>query len=49
MYVDDMIIKSKSFEGYVKDLEEIFSILNQYKMKLNPTKCAFFIREEKFL
>lgn len=44
VYINDMIIKSKSFEEHVKYLEEIFVGLDQYQMKLNPTKCDFFIR-----
>lgn len=30
-------------------MEEVFGVLQWYKMKLNPTKCAFFIRGKKFL
>lgn len=43
-----MIIKSKSFEEHVKDLEEIFFMLDQYQIKLNSTKYAFFIQRGKF-
>lgn len=49
VYVDDMIIKSKLFEEHMKDLEEIFSVPDQYQMKFNLIKCAFFIRGAKFL
>lgn len=47
--MDNMIVKSKSFEEHVKDLEEIFFVLDCYQMKLNLTKSAFFIRSRKFL
>lgn len=47
--MDDIIIKSHSFEEHVEDLKEIFAFLEKYRMKLNLAKCAFFIRREKFL
>ena len=49
VYVDDMLIKSKSSMNHVADLEETFSTLRKYKMKLNPVKCAFGVISEKFL
>ena len=33
----------------MKDLEECFDILRQYRMKLNPQKCSFGVRSGKFL
>ena len=48
-YVNDMIIKSRSFEEHLKDLKEIFGVLDHYGMKLNPEKCSFFIKGGKFL
>lgn len=44
-----MIVKSKFFKEHMGDLQEIFLVLDKYQMKLNPSKCAFFIREGKFL
>ncbi|KAL0303650.1 UNVERIFIED_CONTAM: Retrovirus-related Pol polyprotein from transposon [Sesamum radiatum] len=44
VYADDMLVKSKKAEEHVKDLEETFSVLRKYKLKLNPTKCAFGVR-----
>ena len=49
VYMDDMLVKSKSSMNHVADLEEIFSALQKYKMKLNPTKCAFRVTSGKFL
>ncbi|KAL0402738.1 UNVERIFIED_CONTAM: Retrovirus-related Pol polyprotein from transposon.6 [Sesamum latifolium] len=49
MYVDDMLIKSKKVEEHVKDLEETFSVLRKYKLKLNPAKCAFGAQGGRFL
>ncbi|KAL0458557.1 UNVERIFIED_CONTAM: hypothetical protein Slati_0482900 [Sesamum latifolium] len=44
VYVDDMLVKSKKAVDHVKDLEETFSVLRKYKLKLNPAKCAFGVQ-----
>ncbi|KAL0427158.1 UNVERIFIED_CONTAM: Pro-Pol polyprotein [Sesamum latifolium] len=49
VYVDDMLVKSKKAEEHVKDLERTFSVLRKYKLKLNPTKCAFGVQGGRFL
>ena len=49
VYMDDMLVKSKSSMNHVVDLEETFGTLRKYKMKLNPTKCAFEVTSRKFL
>ncbi|KAL0411385.1 UNVERIFIED_CONTAM: hypothetical protein Slati_3728200 [Sesamum latifolium] len=49
VYVDDMLVKSKKAEEHVKDLEETFSFLRKYKLKLNPAKCAFGVQGGCFL
>lgn len=33
----------------MSDLEETFNNLRKYKTKLNPKKCVFGVRPEKFL
>ncbi|KAL0456598.1 UNVERIFIED_CONTAM: hypothetical protein Slati_0999000 [Sesamum latifolium] len=49
VYVDDMLVKSKKAQDHVKDLEETFSVLRKYKLKLNPGKYAFGVRGGRFL
>ncbi|KAL0411720.1 UNVERIFIED_CONTAM: Pro-Pol polyprotein [Sesamum latifolium] len=49
VYVDDMLVKSKKAADHVKDLEETFSVLRKYKLKLNPAKCAFGVQSGRFL
>ncbi|KAL0434358.1 UNVERIFIED_CONTAM: hypothetical protein Slati_2770100 [Sesamum latifolium] len=49
VYIDDMLVKSKEEQSHVTDLEETFSILRKYKLKLNPGKCAFGVRIGRFL
>ncbi|KAL0386199.1 UNVERIFIED_CONTAM: hypothetical protein Sradi_3014200 [Sesamum radiatum] len=44
-----MLVKSKKAGEHVKDLEETFSILRKYKLKLNPAKCAFGVQGGRFL
>nr|XP_016467975.1 PREDICTED: RNA-directed DNA polymerase homolog [Nicotiana tabacum] len=41
VYVDDMLVKSKSKEHHIDHLKEALDILRQYSMKLNPERCAF--------
>lgn len=49
VYVDDMLVKSIRAPDHVADLKETFNTLRRYKMKLNPTKCAFGVSSGKFL
>ena len=49
VYVDDILVKSKSSMNHIADLEETFCALQKYKMKLNPPKCAFGVTSGKFL
>ncbi|KAL5539172.1 hypothetical protein UlMin_044785 [Ulmus minor] len=49
VYVDDMLVKSSKTEEHIQNLKETFEILRRYKMKLNPSKCAFGVSSGKFL
>ena len=49
VYVDDMPLKSKEVEIHLDNLKETFETLMQYKMRLNPAKCAFRVSSMKFL
>jgi hypothetical protein len=49
VYVDDMLVKSTESVSHVHDLHEAFETLKQYRMKLNPAKCAFGVSSGKFL
>lgn len=49
IYVDDTVVKSRMFETFLDDLLEVFNILRQINMKLNPTKYTFGVGEGKFL
>ena len=49
VYIDDMLVKSTIAELHMANLSEVFQILRNYNMKLNPAKCAFGVSAEKFL
>ncbi|XP_031107639.1 uncharacterized protein LOC116012276 [Ipomoea triloba] len=48
-YVDDMIVKSRRGASHVKDLNEVFSIMRNFNLRLNPKKCTFAVSGGKFL
>ncbi|VVA41842.1 PREDICTED: Transposon, partial [Prunus dulcis] len=41
VYVDDMLVKAPKRADHIGNLTESFSLLRQYRMKLNPSKCTF--------
>jgi len=49
VYVDDMIVKSKTEGDHSRDLQKTFDILRAFNMKLNPKKCVFGVQSGKFL
>ena len=49
VYIEDMLVKSTTAELHIAHLSEVFQILRNYNMKLNPAKCAFGVSAEKFL
>ena len=48
VHVDDMLVESKEEFAHLDNLQETFTILRQYQMKLNPSKCAFGVASRKF-
>ncbi|GKC43055.1 reverse transcriptase domain-containing protein [Tanacetum coccineum] len=49
VYVDDLVIKSRTEDGVDRDIEETFKTLRKINMKLNPKKCTFGVEEGMFL
>ncbi|GKC97208.1 reverse transcriptase domain-containing protein [Tanacetum coccineum] len=49
VYVDDLVIKSRTEDKIVRDIEETFKTLREINMKLNPKKCTFRVEEGMFL
>ena len=49
VYVDDMLVKSKTAADHVAHLGDTFVVLRKYRIKLNSLKCVFGMASEKFL
>ena len=47
VYIDDMVVKMRKSEGHVRDLVEVFEILQQHKLCLNAIKYAFGVGSGK--
>jgi hypothetical protein len=48
-YMDDVVIKTRSHDEFITDLEEIFNSLLWFRWKLNPMKCVFDVPQGKLL
>jgi hypothetical protein len=48
-YMDDVVVKTKTKEGHFKTLRRVFKRCRQYKLRMNPLKCAFEVAAGKFL
>ena len=44
-----MVVKSKRVSEHMKDLEKIFAILREHRLRLNTSKCSFGVGSGKFL
>ena len=44
-----MLIKSRSLNNHLADLEENFIVMQNNKVRINPTKCVFRVIIKKFL
>ena len=49
MYLDDLIVFSRTFEDHVVRLQAVFDRLRAADLKLKPTKCVLFAQQVKFL
>jgi hypothetical protein len=48
-YVDDIVVASKSKEDHLADLAETFANMRTARLRLNPEKCVFGVRQGKIL
>jgi hypothetical protein len=48
-YVDDIVVASKNKEDHLADLIETFTNMRDARLRLNPEKCAFGVRQGKIL
>ncbi|GJW17225.1 reverse transcriptase domain-containing protein [Tanacetum coccineum] len=49
VYMDDLVIKSRTEDEIIRDIKETFKTLREINMKLNPKKCTFGMEEGMFL
>ena len=48
-YVDNIVVKTKTQEQFITDLQETFNHLRKFRWKLNPTKCVSGVPSGKLL
>ena len=49
LYIDDIIVYSKTVEEHLERLEAVFRKLDEAGLKLKPSKCVFMCEEVKYL
>ncbi|KAM2961651.1 hypothetical protein FF1_031203 [Malus domestica] len=49
VYIDDVMVKSKSHRTHIDDLRQSFLCMRQHNLKMNPAKCVFGVSADNFL
>ncbi|CAC5410503.1 Retrovirus-related Pol polyprotein from transposon 297,Retrovirus-related Pol polyprotein from transposon 17.6 [Mytilus coruscus] len=49
VYVDDLLVFSRSFDEHLSHLEQVFTRLRDANLTLKPSKCMFAAKEVKYL
>jgi hypothetical protein len=49
VYIDDVVIKSASFEQHLDDLRTALERMKKYGLRMNSFKCAFGVSASRFL
>lgn len=49
VYVDDMLVKSRTADRHLSNFSFMFGVLKKYNMRLNLNMCAFGVFSGKFL
>ena len=49
IYLDDIIVNSKTFEEHMENLKVVLERLKNAKLKLNPKKCSLLCTKVAFL
>ena len=49
IYLDDLLIFSKSVEAHKAALHRVFARLAKHQLYLRPEKCALFLKRVEFL
>jgi len=48
VYIDDMLVKNIQRTNHLQYINKAFDLLRQYKVKINPEKCTFWVASGKF-
>ena len=49
IYIDDVVVKSRSYKEHLADLWETLECTKKHGLKMNPNKCAFGVSAGQFL
>ena len=49
VYIDDIVVFSRSFDEHVDHMQQLLSILSTYNFQLNPPKCKLFQCQIEYL
>jgi hypothetical protein len=49
IYIDDVVVKSKSYKEHMADLRRMLECTRKHGLKMNPNKCAFGVSADQFL
>ena len=49
VYIDDIVLFSKSYEDHLEDLKQVFTLLRQAGLKIKLSKCEFVRQFVKYL
>ena len=49
VYINDMVVRSETFEEHCRDLEKFIERLTKFNVRLNPKKCVFTVYSCKLL
>lgn len=49
VYLDDVLIYSKTIEEHKTLLDKVFNILNKHKLFVKESKCSLFLESVEFL
>lgn len=49
LYIDDVVVKSQSYDEHLEHLRSAFSRMKECDLKMNPLKCAFGVSAGNFL
>jgi hypothetical protein len=49
IYIDDVVVKSKSYKEHLADLRKALECTRKHGLKMNPNKCTFGVLAGQFL